>query len=230
MLRAAAAFVMFVLLSFSPVKSIDLPEVDIALVLAVDTSSSVNQVEYRIQRDGIVDALLSPEFLHVLKNSMTGRVAINYMEWSGMNQQKDTGWIVIEGPAQLQAFANKIMTFERDESWGDTAMTSALRKARELALGCPCQPLRRVIDVSGDGKNNEGGSTNRDAEFRAQQMLTVAAGITINGLPILGTEEPDLMDWYTAEVIGGVGAFAVAAKDHGEFARIFLMKLLRETS
>jgi len=195
--------------------------VDLALVLAVDVSGSVNTERYELQRQGYAQAFKSPAVLEAIAAGEHHAIAVTLVEWSGTGHQRQMiGWTVIADSPSAEAFASAVSETPRVFSdW--TSISGALDFAVELFADAQVEPVRRVIDVSGDGINNNGRTVN-DARDAA-----VHQGITINGLPIL-TEYPSLDSYYRENVIGGQGAFAVAVNDFPEFAAAILNKLVRE--
>ncbi len=203
-------------------------DVDVALVLAVDASSSMDDGERRMQRDGYAKALMSDPVMHAIKFGHKGRIAVTYFEWgSAEHQHIIAPWTIIDGPDAAGRFAKRIA----DEPWQDlerTSISAALAFAGQLFDAAGVRPGRKVIDVSGDGPNNEGivVSEARDA--------LVARGITINGLPIVTkTAEdwlsmPDLDEYYDHCVIGGEGAFMIPVRGMNNFAAALQMKLVME--
>jgi hypothetical protein len=204
--------------------------VDLELVLAVDISGSVDQVEARLQREGYIAALRHPDVIEAIRNGMLGRIALAYVEWAGDHYQRTMlEWTVIEDAAGAHAFADALAeTPLMTAHW--TSLSGAIDYAAPLFDDNGIEGLRRVIDVSGDGYNNRG----RPVQLARDQA--VAAGITINGLPIVndrpnpwGGRPPANLDRYYEElVIGGPGAFIVVAEDYTDFASAILSKLLLE--
>lgn len=206
--------------------------VDLELVLAVDVSGSVDEEEAKLQRTGYVDALLDPKVIGAIRSGPLGRIAVTYMEWAGDHFQRViVGWTLLDGPTAAQSFVGALEEAPlRTAQW--TSISAAIDHAATLFDGNGFEGTRRVIDVSGDGVNNRGRPV-RDARDGA-----VAAGITINGLPILndrpnpwGGPSPANLDlYYRDNVIGGPGAFLVPALSFDSFADAILSKLLLEIS
>jgi hypothetical protein len=214
-----------------PATAEDLP-VDLELVLAVDVSGSVDEVEARLQREGYIAALRHPRVIEAIRGGILGRIAVTYVEWAGVEFQRTLlDWTLIEDQESAAAFADALaeapLTSER---W--TSISGAIDYAVPLLDGNGFKGLRRAIDISGDGYNNRG----RPAEQARDDA--VAAGITINGLPIVndrpnpwGGLAPQNLDlYYEQRVIGGPGAFIVGAKDYSAFASAILSKLLLEVA
>jgi hypothetical protein len=195
--------------------------VDLALVLAVDVSGSVNAERYELQRRGYAEAFASNEVIEAIAAGENHAIAVTLVEWSGAGHQRQMiGWTLVYDAASAQAFGSAIAETPRAFSdW--TSISAALDYAVSLFHGASVEPVRRVIDVSGDGINNNGRSVT-DARDAA-----IAEGIIVNGLPIL-TEYPTLDAYYRDNVIGGSGAFAVAVNDFQGFGAAILSKLVRE--
>src|SRR4030081_236973 len=185
--------------------------VDVELVLAVDVSYSMDMDELAIQREGYAQAIVSKEFLQALKTGPNGKISVTYFEWAASSDQKIIiPWRVIDGPESADAVANEIMkTPVRRGS--RPPLFVAINFAMPLFEENPYRGLRRVIDISGDGPNNNG------TPVTGARDAALEKGITINGLPIMvkepsySTMDIDNLDLYYEEcVIGGPGSFAVA--------------------
>lgn len=204
--------------------------VDLELVLAVDISGSVDEEEAHLQRSGYVQALSDPRVAAAVRSGMIGRIAVAYVEWAGNEHQRTVvGWTLLDGGASMTGFAAAIAEAPiLSAQW--TAIGAAIDYSARLFDGNGFEGARRVIDVSGDGVNNRG------RPVQAARDEAVAAGITINGLPILndrpnpwGSPPPGNLDvYYRDNVIGGPGAFFVPALGFGSFADAILSKLLLE--
>jgi Protein of unknown function (DUF1194) len=224
-----ALLVPLIALPASPALAKDVP-VDLELVLAVDISGSVDEVEARLQREGYVAALRHPHVVEAIEGGMFGRIAVVYVEWAGDHYQRTMlDWTVIEDEASASSFADALVeTPLTTAHW--TSLSGAIDYAVPLFEENGFKGFRRVIDISGDGHNNRG----RPVEWARD--AAVAAGITINGLPIVndrpnpwGGRPPSGLDLYYEErVIGGPGAFMIVAEDYTAFASAILSKLLLE--
>ncbi len=207
------------------------PSVDIELILAVDVSYSMDMDELAIQREGYAQAIVSKEFLQALKSGPNGKIAVTYFEWAASSDQKIIiPWRVIDGPETADAVANEIMKTPIRRA-SRTSISGAINFAMPLFDENPYRGLRRVIDISGDGPNNNGGPVvvARDAALEK--------GIVINGLPIMvkepsySTMDIDNLDFYYEDcVIGGPGAFVVTIKDREKFKEAIRTKLLLEVA
>jgi hypothetical protein len=196
-------------------------QVDIALVLAVDVSGSVNAERYDLQRNGYAAAFASREVMEAITTGENKAIAVTLVEWSGSTHQRQmVGWTVVSDASTAQAFGSAIAEAPRAFSdW--TSISGAVDYAVALFDGAEIRPTRRVIDVSGDGINNNG------RPITQARDAALAAGITINGLPIL-SEYPTLDAYYHDNVIGGPGAFMVVVDDFSSFGSAILNKLVRE--
>jgi hypothetical protein len=197
--------------------------VDVALVLAVDVSSSVDEVRFRLQQSGYAAAFRSPMVQVALLGGAEHAVAITYVQWAGAGSQHlVVAWTLIDSEAAARALADRIEASNRLDE-GSTSISGAITFAMALLDASPYPADRRIIDVSGDGSNNSG----RMAHLARDEA--VAAGITINGLPILAVE-PELDRYYRDNVIGGPGAFLVPATSFATFASAIVDKLVREVA
>ncbi len=204
-------------------------EVDVELVLAVDVSYSMDVEEQELQRQGYIEAITSREFMQALKSGIHGKVALTYFEWAGSwDQQTIVPWRVIDGPESAGAFAADIAKAPLRRA-ARTSISGALAFGKKEIENNPYRGIRRVIDVSGDGANNSGKLV---TEARDEVL---AAGITINGLPIM-LKRPTMwtMDiasldiYYEDCVIGGPGAFVVPIKERAKFIEAIRTKLVLE--
>jgi len=206
-------------------------EVDVELVLAVDVSYSMDPDEQALQREGYAAALTSREFMQALREGANGKIAVTYIEWAGQFDQRIVvPWRVIEGPESADSVAAEIRRapFRRASR---TSISGALRFSKNLFDKSGFHGVRRVIDVSGDGANNQGSlvAVTRDD--------VLAAGITINGLPIMikranpGTMDIEKLDIYYEDcVIGGPGAFVVPIRARDKFVTATRTKLVLEVA
>lgn len=196
--------------------------VDLQLILAVDASESVNTERFELQMRGYAAALRDPAVLSAIGKGTRGRIAIAMFQWTGPARQAQvTNWTEVHDAASAAALATVIDAAPRHINWGGTSISGAVLFALDWFARSPMPDARRVIDISGDGANNAGRPM---AEVRDE---AVAAGVTINGLPILWVE-PGLAEHYRDEVIGGHGAFMIAIDDYGDFADAIQRKLVSE--
>ena len=208
-----------------------LPSVDVELILAVDVSYSMDMDELAIQREGYAQAIVSKEFLQALKALPNGKIAVTYFEWAASSDQKIIiPWRVIDGPETADAVSAEIMkTPVRRAS--RTSISGAIYFAMPLFDENPYRGIRRVIDISGDGPNNNG------APVTGARDIALSKGITINGLPIMvkepsySTMDIENLDFYYEDcVIGGPGSFVVSIKDREKFKEAIRTKLLLEVA
>jgi Protein of unknown function (DUF1194) len=200
----------------------DLHQADLQLVLAVDASGSVDQYRFELQKRGYVAAFRHARVLEAIRSGPNQAIAVTMLQWTGpMMQVPVVGWSRVGDEESAAAFAAAIERVPRQLFGGGTSISGAIDYAATLFAKSPFCAARRGIDISGDGSNNRGRSvTNARDE-------AVAAGIGINGLPILALE-PDLDRYYHDSVIGGPGAFVVAARDFETFGEAILKKLITE--
>jgi len=203
--------------------------VDVELVIAVDVSYSMDPEEQALQREGYVLALTSKEFLQALRQGAHGKIAITYFEWAGQSDQKILmPWRLIDGPESADAVAAEISSAPYRRA-SRTSISGALRFAKPLFDDSAYKGLRRVIDVSGDGANNAGPLV----ELTRDDVL--AAGITINGLPIMlkrpyagSLDIENLDEYYEDCVIGGPGSFVIPIREREKFIEATRTKLVLE--
>jgi len=202
-------------------------EVDVALVIAVDVSESMDRGELAVQRAGYVAAFTHPELLRAVRAGRTGRIAVTYVEWAAtVRRGTVVPWQVIDGDAAAERFAAAIAAHPSG-SFRGTSISAALAYGAEALDSSGLAAARRVIDVSGDGPNNIGGLVTRARD------AVVAGGIIVNGLPILIRPSPSYppMDaYYAACVIGGPGAFVMPVRRVSELAEAIRRKLVMEVS
>ena len=202
-------------------------EVDVELVLAIDISYSMDFDELALQREGYVQAIASQELANALKQGTNGKIAVTVVEWAGIADQRIVlPWRLIDGPASAQAAAGELARMPVRRAFR-TSISGALMFSAALFEGNGYRGIRRVIDVSGDGTNNQGPLVTlvRDE--------VIAKGIVINGLPIM-LKEPqpgsidikDLDIYYEDCVIGGPGAFVVPIRERDKFKEAIRTKLV----
>ena len=210
--------------------------VDLELILAVDVSGSVDAIEARLQREGYISAMTSETVMKAIKSGPFRRIALAYVEWaSEQYQQTVMPWTLIESLEDSQNFMSKVADSPYVAiRW--TSISAAIDYSVKLFAESPFEGTRRVLDISGDGKNNHG----RDVALARAEAI--AAGITINGLPILNSRsgaydlggprgwpsDPDLDSYFQTRVIGGPGAFMIAAESFDTFSEAVKSKLMRE--
>ncbi len=198
------------------------PEVDAALVLAVDSSTSVDRAEFALQMEGLTAAFRDPEVQAAITSGPHRAVAVTLMEWSDPSWQRvGIPWRILRSAEDARTLAEEIDTTPRLIDGGGTALGNALSVAVRLIQSAPVKAERKIIDISGDGAQNLGRAL---APVRATALK---AGITLNGLAIVN-EEPDLEAYYREALIGGPGAFVLRAADYADFTQAIRQKLIRE--
>jgi hypothetical protein len=207
--------------------------VDLLLVLAADVSRSVDDPKFRLQRSGYAAALENPRVLEAIQSGTNRRIAVCFVEWSGVVSQKVViDWTIIGDDKSAREFGDRLL--EAPRSFADrTSISGGIDFAMAQFERAPYEGLRRTIDVSGDGTNNSG----RDVTLARDEA--VAKGMTINGLVILSesptpwnpehTNPPGgLAQYYRNNVIGGPGAFVMVAENFKSFGNSLINKLIAE--
>lgn len=209
----------------------EIVEVDLRLVIAVDVSRSIDEDEARLQRRGYLEALADRRVIDAMTGGPLQRVALAYVEWAGTHYQRTiVNWTLIDSAAAAASFATQL-----DESPLTAQSWTAVGAGLAYAGAKFDEPLfrskRNIIDISGDGKNNNG----PPAELVRDEL--VRRGIVINGLPIISDRpnfgrppEADLDAYYEEKVIGGPGSFIVMARGFEDFGRAIRNKMTREIS
>lgn len=194
--------------------------VDVALVLAVDVSASVDFQEFALMIGGLSAAFRDESVLAAATGGPRGAAALSAVFWSD-TAEPATPWTRIEDAASAEGFATLLEEAPRLPRPGATALGDGMVAGLALLARCPAPATRSVMDVSGDGRSNRGRAPGPVRD------LGVAAGVTINGLAVVN-EEPDLLEHYETEVIGGPGAFAMSCADYADFVEAIRRKLIRE--
>lgn len=223
-----AAAILAVLMIFVAIVSARSSEpVDVALVLAVDASGSISAEDRVLQREGYAAAIASPEVAQAIRMGRTGRIAITVFEWGAESEQVTLiPWTIVDGPDSGARVAAAL----RDAPvlpMASTSISAALVHAGKLLEVAP-PAARRVVDVSGDGSDTYG-----PAGVREARDALLRAGVTINGLPILGDQAAGVVDltaYYEDTVIGGEGAFVIPARGFEDFPRAVRIKLVAEVA
>lgn len=196
--------------------------VDLALLLSIDCSYSVDTREFRLQTNGTAHALRKPEILAAIKAGPLKRIAVSVVQWSDDKNQKITvPWTIISSAKDIEKLASLIEGQPRYLAEGGTSITGLMRYAVGVLATAPVVAERQVLDISSDGRNNKGG---RPHVVRDQLNQF---GITINGLTILN-EFPTLNHYFEKYIIGGYGSFVIVANDYEDFEKAIYRKLLRE--
>jgi hypothetical protein len=205
--------------------------VDLQLVLAVDVSRSIDEVEAELQRRGYIEALTNRNVIEAILSGEHKAIALCYMEWAGTHYQVVViDWTLIDSAAAARRFAEKLAEAPRtSQSW--TAVGAALAFAAQRFDHSGYDSKRRVIDISGDGRTNDG----PPAEMVRDRL--VPQGVVINGLPVMMNRtnfgrpaDAGLDKYYEENVIGGPGAFMISAANFDDFGRAVRTKLIREIS
>jgi Protein of unknown function (DUF1194) len=199
-------------------------DVDLQLVLAVDASGSVDQTRFDLQKQGYAAAFRNRQVLDAIRSGPTQAISVTMVQWTGPALQiQVVPWTRVGDAESAVALADAIAATSRRLFGGGTSISGAIDYAMTLWRTDPYRGTRRVIDVSGDGANNRG----RPALLARDEAIH--DGVGINGLPILALE-PDLDEYYRDNVIGGPGAFVIAAQTYDVFAAAILRKLINEIS
>jgi hypothetical protein len=197
-------------------------ELDLALVLAVDCSSSVNADEFALMMEGYAAAFRDEKVRAAIRTGPHHRIAVSLVQFSNTGWQRvAVDWQVLSDAESAEAFAKLLETTSRLVYGGATSLSGGIDYAGRLLARAALSAERRTIDVSGDGKNNQGRAV------AAARDAAIAAGITINGLAIRN-EEPDIEAYYADQVIGGDHAFVLTAHGYADFAAAIARKLLKE--
>jgi hypothetical protein len=210
-------------------------DVDLLLVLAADVSRSVDDSKFQLQRNGYASAISDPRVLDALRSGRNGRIGVTFVEWSGVGAQHVViDWTEIGDAASAKGFGDQLIESPRSFA-GRTSISGGIEFALARLAAAPFNCVRRTIDVSGDGTNNDGRNV---GELRDQ---AVAKGVTINGLVILSdnplpwnpehTNPPGGLDnYYRNNVIGGPGAFVMVAQNFNSFGQAIIAKMIAEVS
>ena len=204
--------------------------VDLELILAVDVSGSIDDQEARLQRQGYVDAFRDAEVIAAITSGPVGRIAVSYLEWAGSGLTNLVAdWALIDGRESGAAFSDRLAA-QPVQTLLWTSISGAIDRAVPMFERNGFEGLRRVIDISGDGANNSG------RLVTGARDSALAAGITVNGLPIINGRPgpmgwpptPNLDLYYEDCVIGGPGAFLVVAEGFADFGSAVRRKLILE--
>ena len=232
---SALVILMFAVAAALPRAAAAAEQVDLLLVLAADVSRSVDNGKFQLQREGYATAISDPRVLDAIRSGRSGRIGLLFLEWSGSNSQRVViDWTTVSDAESAKSFGDRLL--EAPRSFADrTSISSAIDFAIGQLARAPYESARRTIDVSGDGTNNAG----RDVAIARDEAL--AQGVTINGLVILSDTplawNPDhtnppggLENYYRDNVIGGPGAFVLAAQDFNAFGQAIVKKMIAEVA
>lgn len=193
-------------------------------MLAVDSSASVDDGEFELQVRGMARAFRDRSVIQAIKSGPYRAIAVTVVEWASADfQVVDIPWMVIDSPASANRMAALLETMPRAIRTGATSISGALRFAASLFGNNGFDGVREVIDLSCDGRNNQG------AEVQVVRDVVVDRGITINGLTILN-EHPTLNYYFEQKIIGGTGAFVEISNDYQAYSEAFLRKLVKEVT
>jgi hypothetical protein len=210
---------------------VDSRQVDVELVLAVDISYSMDPDELALQREGYAQAITSSDFINAVRGGPNGRIAIAYFEWASHADQRIViPWRIIDGPATATAAATEIMASPIRRG-SRTSISGAIDFGTQMLTENSFTGLRQVIDISGDGPNNQG-----EPVLNARESA-LKLGIVINGLPIMlkrpvssALEIEDLDVYFENCVTGGPGSFVVPVKERAKFAEAIRTKMVQEVA
>jgi hypothetical protein len=236
-MRTIAALVTSLVLAVAaaPMVAAAAEPVDLLLVLAADVSRSVDGPKFQLQREGYATAISNPRVLDAIRSGRLGRIAVCFVEWSGVGAQRVViDWTMVGNLETAKGFGDRLL--EAPRSFADrTSISGGIDFAMAQFERAPFESTRRTIDVSGDGTNNAG------RDVTAARDEAVAKGVTINGLVILSENpmswNPDhtnppggLANYYRKNVIGGVGAFVMVAENFNSFGHAIISKLIAEVA
>ncbi len=232
MVRIALAL-LAVLLPLVAVETARADDVDVALVLVTDVSRSIDDSEFKLEKDGYTSAFTSQKVLDAIRGGPAGKIAVAYVEFASSFEVRTVlDWTVIQDKASAQAFVARLAAEPRS-FWGRTAISAGIDQAVQLLAETGMNATRHVIDVCGDGTNNAG------REAAEARDAAVKSGITINGLAIINdhpvswtfahVQPPGgLANYYRENVTGGPGSFVVEVHDFATFGEAMTRKLVDE--
>ncbi|WP_158931969.1 DUF1194 domain-containing protein [Acidisphaera sp. S103] len=233
MLRIALIPLTLLLLPLATINPARADDVDVALVLVTDVSRSIDDSEFRLEKNGYASAFTNSKVVDAIRGGPAGKIAVAYLEFAGtMEVQTVLDWTVIRDKASAQAFVDRLVAAPRS-FWGRTAISSGVDQAVQLLAESGMNATHHVIDVCGDGTNNAG------REITAARDDAVKAGITINGLAIINdhpvswtfahVQPPGgLANYYRDNVTGGPGSFVLEVHDFATFGEAMTRKLVQE--
>lgn len=196
--------------------------VDLELVLAIDCSYSVDSEEFALQVFGLSDAFRSPEVVTAIRNGRFQRIGVSVVQWSSFQSQElAVPWTLVEDSLSAAALSARIEQMPRLTAEGATSISGAIDAAMDAFALSPFSSFRRVIDISGDGRNNSG------PPLDLSRARAFSQNITINALAILN-DIPTLDYYYREKLIGGPAAFVIKANDYEDYVKAIRLKLLKE--
>jgi hypothetical protein len=244
MLAAAATLAAFYSLSYAGESG---PEVDTALIVAVDVSNSVDENRYRLQMEGIAQALEDPGVIQAIMGGAKRGILFSMITWADL-PKVSLAWMRITSAEEAKAAAVRVRTLPR-QGGEFTCMTRMMRFVSDkIAPQIPARAVKVVLDISGDGRDN----CNDEQPIDEVRDELVKYGVTVNGLPILEGAEGDagaaspgvatqsylpeeqatagLEDWFREHVKGGPGSFVLPANGYADFGRAIRQKFVLEVS
>ncbi|WP_179187848.1 DUF1194 domain-containing protein [Kiloniella majae] len=196
--------------------------VDMELILAVDCSYSVSDAEYQLQMNGLARALRSPAVNVAIQAGHYKKISIALIQWSGTNNQiVSIPWTAIGSPSSVTNLSERIHRLPRHVALGPTSISAVIAKSLHMFSNSPYRSYRKVLDISGDGRNNDG----VPAHFLRD--VAIKKGVTVNGLAIIN-ETPTLHHYFRNAVIGGQGSFVIKANSYEAYKYAIQKKLVRE--
>ena len=210
-------------------------DVDLELVLAMDASGSISEHEYMLQLNGTADAFLDSNIQAAITSGPRGRIAVAIVLWSDAAFPKvNSGWHILDDEPSIIAFSNLVRTFnltadnKMGANGGGTGIGAGVAEAIRLIRENQIQGERLVVDVSGDGIETDFWFTRKTIMMPDAKLLAQINNVTVNGLPIITRDHPDLDQYYRENVIFGPGSFIEKATSFDDFARAIRRKLFRE--
>ncbi len=212
-------------------------DVDLELVLAMDTSGSISVADYLLQLKGTAQAFRDPAVKAAITSGPNRKIAVAVLLWSDASLPKiNSPWFILDSPETSDSFADFVSTyrvvddFTIDVGGRGTGIGAGIEEAIRLLDNNTHTGLRRVVDVSGDGIETKFWFQTSFTQLREARAMADANNVTVNGLPILSQRFPDLGQYYRDEVITGPGSFIVVAENFQSFGTAIRSKLLREIS
>jgi len=220
--RAAAGAFGFALLASAVLPVRAQAQLDLALVLSIDCSYSVDEREFELQMQGLAKAFLDPGVVEAIRVGKHGAIAVSIVQWSSVKSQVLVlPWTVVQDAASSAQVAEALLTAPRLTQDGGTSISTMIDVGTALLAQVPQPAKRHVIDISADGRNNNGRDVGQARDYAVSQ------GVTVNGLAILN-EVPSLHFYFERWVIGGADAFVVKADTYDDYIDAIRRKLLRE--
>ncbi len=233
MRRFAMVPLVLMLLSGLAIAPAQAEDVDVALVLVTDVSRSIDDAEYKLEKNGYTTAFNNPRVLEAIHSGPVGKIAVAYVEFASSFEVRTVlDWTIIRDPASAHAFTQQLAAAPRS-FWGRTSISAGIDQAVQLLAETGVNAARHIIDVCGDGTNNAG------REMADARDDAVKAGITINGLTIINdhpvswtyahVQPPGgLANYYRENVTGGPGSFVLEVHDFATFGDAMTHKLVDE--